>query len=183
MQSFTASRTAETPDELWLVQHPPVYTLGVAGRLEHLPHERQDIPVVRTDRGGQITYHGPGQIVAYVLLDMRRRHLTIRPLVRKLETAVIDLLDDYGTTAAGRPEAPGVYVGDAKIAALGLRVTRGCCYHGLALNVDMDLSPFNEIDPCGYPGLAVTQLRDLGVLDSIETVGEKLALKLAKVLA
>jgi lipoyl(octanoyl) transferase len=183
MQSFTASRTAETPDELWLVQHPPVYTLGVAGRLEHLPRERQDIPVVRTDRGGQITYHGPGQIVAYVLLDMRRRHLTIRPLVRKLETAVIDLLDDYGTTAAGRPEAPGVYVGDAKIAALGLRVTRGCCYHGLALNVDMDLSPFNEIDPCGYPGLAVTQLRDLGVPDSIETVEEKLALKLAKVLA
>jgi lipoyl(octanoyl) transferase len=183
MQSFTASRTPDTHDELWLLQHSPVYTVGVAGRAEHLPRERDDIPVVHIDRGGQITYHGPGQVVAYVLLDMKRRSLTIRPLVRRLEQAVIDLLEDYGVSATGRVDAPGVYVGAAKIAALGLRVTRGCCYHGVALNVDMDLSPFYAIDPCGYPGLAVTQLRDLGVSDSIDAVAEKLALKFESVLA
>jgi lipoyl(octanoyl) transferase len=182
MQSFTASRTRETPDELWLLQHPSIYTFGIAGRAQHLPRERSEIPVLRIDRGGQVTYHGPGQLVAYVLLDLKRRHLTIRPLVRKLEAAVVDLLEDYGISASGRPDAPGVYVGPAKIAALGLRVTRGCCYHGLALNVDMDLSPFNAIDPCGYPGLHVTQLRDLGVSEPLETVGEKLALKLERVL-
>ena len=182
MQSFTASRTHETPDELWLLEHPPIYTLGVAGRAQHLPRERSEIAVLRTDRGGQITYHGPGQLVAYVLLDLKRRHLTIRPLVRKLEAAVIDLLDAYGIGASARPDAPGVYVGPDKIAALGLRVTRGCCYHGLALNVDMDLSPFTAIDPCGYPGLGVTQLRNLGVTDALEVVAEKLALKLQRVL-
>jgi lipoyl(octanoyl) transferase len=183
MQSFTASRAPDTHDELWLLQHPAVYTVGVASRAEHLPRGRDDIPVVHIDRGGQITYHGPGQVVAYVLLDMKRRGLTIRPLVRRLEKAVIDLLEDYGISATGRIDAPGVYVGAAKIAALGLRVTRGRCYHGLALNVDMDLSPFQAIDPCGYPGLAVTQLRDLGVRDSIGTVAEKLASKLESVLA
>ena len=183
MQSFTANRTPETPDEIWLLQHPPVYTLGVAARSEHLPRTPSDIPVVRIDRGGQVTYHGPGQLVAYVLLDMKRRRLSVRPLVRKLEKAVVDLLEDYGVSAAGRPDAPGVYVGAAKIAALGLRVTRGCCYHGLALNVDMDLSPFQAIDPCGYPGLAVTQLRDFGVRDTVDSVGEKLLAKLASVLA
>ena len=183
MQSFTAKRTGDTPDELWLLQHPPVYTIGVAGRGEHLPRERADIPVVHIDRGGQITYHGPGQVVAYVLLDMKRRGLTIRPLVRRLEQAVIDLLQEYGISAAGRIDAPGVYVGAAKIAALGLRVTRGCCYHGLAFNVDMDLLPFHAIDPCGYPGLAVTQLRDLGVTESTDTVMDKLARKLEAVLA
>jgi lipoyl(octanoyl) transferase len=182
MQSFTADRKPDTADELWLLEHPPVYTLGVAGRPQHLPRERADIPVVRTDRGGQITYHGPGQLVAYVLLDLKRRHFTIRPLVRKLEAAVIDLLDDYGVSASGRSDAPGVYIGPAKIAALGLRVTRGCCYHGLALNVDMDLSPFHAIDPCGYPGLGVTQLRELGIHDPLEVVGEKLALELDRVL-
>ena len=183
MQSFTAHRTGDTRDELWLLQHPPVYTVGVAGRAAHLPRGRDDIPLVRIDRGGQITYHGPGQLVAYVLLDMKRRGLSVRQLVRRLEAAVIDLLQDYGISAAGRVDAPGVYVGAAKIAALGLRISRGCCYHGIALNVDMDLSPFYAIDPCGYPGLAVTQLRDLGVADTIETVGEKLVSKLSSALA
>jgi lipoyl(octanoyl) transferase len=183
MQSYTAARDASSPDEIWLLQHPPVYTLGVAGRAAHLPRGRDDIPVVRIDRGGQITYHGPGQLVAYALLDMKRSGLTVRPLVRLLERAVIDLLEEYGISAAGRAEAPGVYVGDAKLAALGLRITRGCCYHGLALNVDMDLSPFHAIDPCGYPGLSVTQLRDLGVTDSIDVVGERLADHLVRLLA
>jgi lipoyl(octanoyl) transferase len=183
MEAFTAARTADTGDEIWLVQHPPVYTVGVAGRAAHLPRGRDDIPVVRTNRGGQITYHGPGQVVAYLLLDMKRRALTVRPLVRLMEAAVIDSLADYGITAAGRVEAPGVYVAEAKIAALGLRVSRGCCYHGLALNVDMDLSPFNAIDPCGYPGLSVTQLRDLGVTHSPELVAEKVAQHLMRLLA
>jgi len=183
MQSFTAGRTALTADEVWLVQHPPVYTLGVAGRPEHLPRGRDDIPVVRTDRGGQITYHGPGQVIAYTLLDMKRRALAVRELVRRLETAVIDLLDEYGIASARRIEAPGVYVGDAKIAALGLRITRACSYHGLALNVDMDLSPFYSIDPCGYPGLSVTQLRDLGVTDDAGAVAGKLSRHLVKALS
>jgi lipoyl(octanoyl) transferase len=182
MQAFTASRMAATRDEMWLVEHPPVFTLGVAGRSTHLPRERSDVPVVRIDRGGQITYHGPGQVVVYLLLDMKRRGLTVRPLVRLMETAVIDSLADFGILARGRVEAPGVYVGAAKIAALGLRVTRGCCYHGLALNVDMDLSPFSDIDPCGYPGLNVTQLRDLGVGASPERVADKLAQHLMRLL-
>ena len=182
MQSFTAARTPETPDEIWLLEHPPVYTLGVAGRAAHLPRGRDEIPVVRIDRGGQITYHGPGQAIAYVLLDMKRRQLTVRPLVRLLERAVIDLLADYGISAAGRESAPGVYVGDAKIAALGLRITRGCCYHGVALNVDMDLSPVHAIDPCGYPGLSVTQLRDFGVDESVERVSERLGEHLLRLL-
>jgi lipoyl(octanoyl) transferase len=183
MQAFTAARSADTADEIWLLEHPPVYTLGVAGRDAHLPRGRDDIPVVRSDRGGQITYHGPGQVVAYLLLDMKRRALTVRPLVRLMETAVIDLLAEYGIPAAGRTEAPGVYIDDAKIAALGLRVTRGCCYHGLALNVDMDLSPFNAIDPCGYPGLTVTQLRDRRVSDSPAVVAERLARHLMRLLS
>jgi lipoyl(octanoyl) transferase len=182
MQSFTASRSAESADEIWLLQHPPVYTLGVAGRAAHLPRGRDDVPLVRIDRGGQITYHGPGQVIAYLLLDMKRRALSVRALVRRMEEAVISLLADYGISAAGRVEAPGVYVGAAKIAALGLRVTRGCCYHGLALNVDMDLSPFHAIDPCGYPGLAVTQLRDLGVKDDVQTVADKLSRHIVSVL-
>ena len=183
MQAFSSRRTADTDDEIWLLEHPPVYTLGVAGRSEHLPRVANDIPVVRTDRGGQITYHGPGQLIAYLLLDMKRRGLTVRPLVRRMENAVIDLLGECGISAAGRVEAPGVYVGAAKIAALGLRITRGACYHGLALNVDMDLSPFHAIDPCGYPGLGVTQLRDLGISDDLEQVGGKLARHLLRVLA
>jgi lipoyl(octanoyl) transferase len=163
MQAFTDGRAANTPDELWLTEHPPVYTLGVAGRAEHLPRVANGIPVVKTDRGGQITYHGPGQVVAYLLLDLRRRGLTIRPLVRIMEQAVMDLLALHSVSAERRNQAPGVYVGGAKIAALGLRVRNGCCYHGLAFNADMDLTPFHAIDPCGYPGLRVTHARELGI--------------------
>lgn len=183
MKIFTAARTNATADELWLLQHPPVYTLGIAARAAHLPRTATAIPVVRTDRGGQITYHGPGQLVVYILVDMKRRGLTVRPFVRTLEQAVIDLLADYGISAAGRVEAPGVYVGAAKIAAVGLRVTRGCSYHGLALNIDMDLSPFHAIDPCGYPGLAVTQISDFGVTDTPQRAGEKLARHLTRLIA
>lgn len=174
MQAFTAARAAGAADEIWLLEHPPVYTLGVAGRAEHLPRVANGIPVVRSDRGGQITYHGPGQVVLYTLLDLRRRGLAVRPLVRLLEHSVIDLLAAHGIAAAARFEAPGVYVADAKIAALGLRIRDGCCYHGLAFNVDMDLSPFHAIDPCGYSGLAVTQARNLGITDSPERLGEQL---------
>jgi len=179
MQSFTAARNADTPDELWHVEHPPVYTLGVAAKPEHLPRTDNGIPLVKTDRGGQITYHGPGQIVIYALLDLRRRNLGVRALVRRLEQAVIELLEGYGIDASGREDAPGVYVADAKIAALGLRVRNGCCYHGLSLNVEMDLTPFATINPCGYPGLEVTQLRDLGVSDPTDAIAEKLLYRLA----
>jgi lipoyl(octanoyl) transferase len=177
MKDFTASRTGSTCDEVWLVEHPPVYTQGVACKPEHLLYEN-GIPVIRTDRGGQITYHGPGQIIAYLLLDMRRRKLGVRELVRKMEGAVVDLLRDYCIGAEGRTDAPGVYVNSAKIAALGLKIKNGCCYHGLALNVDMDLTPFAAINPCGYPGLRVTQTRDLGVADGLEALSVKLCGKL-----
>ncbi|MCC7079387.1 MAG: lipoyl(octanoyl) transferase LipB [Burkholderiales bacterium] len=164
MREFTAARTADTPDELWQLEHPPVYTVGVAGRAQHLPRVDNGIPVVRTDRGGQITYHGPGQAVLYTLLDLQRLGVSVRGFVRLLEGAVIDLLAGYGVDARGRIDAPGVYVGEAKIAALGLRIRHGRCYHGLALNVAMDLTPFHAIDPCGYPQLAVTSLEALGVI-------------------
>jgi lipoyl(octanoyl) transferase len=182
MRSFTKARDAGTADEIWVLQHPPVYTLGVAGRSEHLPRAANAIPVIKIDRGGQVTYHGPGQIVVYLLLDLRRRGIGVRTLVRRMEQAVIDLLQEYAIVARGSIEAPGVYVGDAKIAALGLRVRNGCCYHGLALNVDMNLAPFHVIDPCGYPGLAVTQLRDLGIHASVEATGERLVKHLLRVL-
>lgn len=182
MQMFTAQRSADTPDQIWVLQHPPVYTLGIAGRAEHLPRIANGITVVRIDRGGQITYHGPGQVVVYLLLDMRRRAITVRPLVRLMEQAVIDLLAEYGIAALGRVAAPGVYVGDAKIAALGLRISKGCCYHGLALNVNMDLSPFHAINPCGYPGLEVTQMRDLGITDNPELVATRLTRHLLRAL-
>ena len=174
MQSFASGRSALTRDEIWLLEHPPVYTLGVAGRRAHLRRESEAIPVVQTDRGGQITYHGPGQIVMYLLLDLKRLRISVRALVRSMEQAVIDLLEEYAIVARGSVEAPGVYVGNAKVAALGLRVKGGCCYHGLALNVDMDLAPFDAIDPCGYPGLAITQLRDLGISASAGVIGEQL---------
>jgi len=183
MQAYTLERSAESADEFWLLEHPPVYTLGVAGRSEHLPRVANGIPVVKVDRGGQITYHGPGQSVVYLLLDLRRRGITVRPLVKMMEQAVIDMLASHGIAAEGRNEAPGVYVGGAKIAALGLRIKNGCCYHGLAFNVDMDLSPFRVIDPCGYSGLAVTQARDLGIRDDAEMMGQKLARLLAQKLA
>jgi len=177
MQDFTARRTAETPDEIWLLEHPPVYTQGQAGKPEHLIAET-DIPVVPIDRGGQITYHGPGQVVAYVLVDLRRRGYGIRELVARLEQAVIDLLAAQGVAAARLAGAPGVYVAGAKIAALGLRVKQGCTYHGLALNVDMDLAPFAAINPCGYAGMPVTQCRDLGVALPLAQVEEALGLAL-----
>jgi len=179
MQSFTAARNTGTQDELWLVEHPPVYTLGLNGKAQPLPRTDNAIPVIKVDRGGQITYHGPGQIVVYTLLDLRRRGLGVRALVRKLENAVIELLAAYGIEANGRVDAPGVYVAGAKVAALGLRVRNGCCFHGLSLNVDMDLAPFQAIDPCGYPGLQVTQLRNLGIDEQTETVADKLVAKLA----
>lgn len=162
MQAFTAARGADTPDELWLLEHPPVYTQGQAGKPEHLI-AATDIPVVPIDRGGQITYHGPGQVVAYVLVDLRRRGYGIRELVTRMEQAVIDVLAVHGVTAERLAGAPGVYVAGAKIAALGLRVKHGCTYHGLAFNVDMDLAPFAAINPCGYPGMAVTRCCDLGL--------------------
>lgn len=174
MREFTATRNADTADELWLLEHPPVYTAGIAGKPEHWPRVDNGIPVVRVDRGGQITYHGPGQLVAYLLLDMRRRGIGVRPLVRQMEQAVINLLADFGVAAEGRTDAPGVYVGAAKIAALGLRVRNGCCYHGLALNVDVALGPFSAINPCGYPGLEVTRTRDLGIIDNRRQLGERL---------
>lgn len=174
MRDFTLARTGQTPDELWLLEHPPVYTVGLAGKTEHWPRVDNGIPLVRVDRGGQITYHGPGQLVAYLLLDMRRRGLTIRPLVRHMEQAVIRLLADYGIVAQGRSDAPGVYVGAAKIAALGLRVKNGCCYHGLALNVDVDLEPFQAINPCGYAGLEVTSTQRLGITENKEQIGIRL---------
>ena len=174
MQTFTRNRDSNTRDELWLLEHPPVYTAGIAAKTEHWPRVDNNIPVVRIDRGGQITYHGPGQLVAYLLLDLRRRNLSVRPLVRRMEQAVVDLLSGYGITAHGRPDAPGVYVGAAKIAALGLRIRNGCCYHGLALNIDVDLAPFSAINPCGYPGLEVTRTRDLGITDSRAQIGERL---------
>ena len=181
MQGFTDRRDAGDDDELWLLSHPAVYTLGQAGRREHLLAPG-DIPVIQVDRGGQVTYHGPGQLVAYLLLDMRRAGHGVRRLVGLLEQSVVDLLAGYGIAAAARADAPGVYVGEAKIAALGLRVRRGCSFHGLALNVDMDLMPFAHIDPCGYPGLAVTQLADLGGPRDLEAVGAGLAQALAALL-
>jgi lipoyl(octanoyl) transferase len=166
MQAFTDARAPETPDEIWLTEHPPIYTLGLAGRREHL-HRDNGIPVLKVDRGGQITYHGPGQLIVYLLIDIGRRRLGVRQLVRSIEDSVIQLLDSYGVAATVRGGAPGVYVqrcgAEAKIAALGLKIRNGRSYHGLALNIDMDLAPFADIDPCGYRGLAVTRLRDLGI--------------------
>ncbi len=160
MTDFTNQRTTETPDQLWLVEHPPVFTQGQAGKSEHLLFPG-DIPVVQTDRGGQVTYHGPGQLVAYPLLDLRRLNIGVRELVTRLEQTVIATLAHYGIESAAKPDAPGVYVKGDKIASLGLRVRRGCSFHGLALNVAMDLSPFQRINPCGYQGLAMTQMQDL----------------------
>ncbi len=160
MRDFTAARVADTADEIWLLQHSPVFTLGMAGKREHLLADI-GIPVVAIDRGGQITYHGPGQIVIYLLLDLKRRGFGIKELVRRMEQAIIDLLAAIGISAERLAGAPGVYVAGAKIAALGLRVRNGCTYHGLSLNVDMDLTPFQAINPCGYPGMAVTQVSAL----------------------
>jgi len=160
MQDFTDSRQANSADQLWFLQHPAVYTLGKNGKVEHVLKPAQ-IPVINSDRGGQVTYHGPGQIVVYTLLDLKRLKIGVRQLVSILEQSVIDLLAIYGISGSARTDAPGVYVNNAKIAALGLRVRKGCSFHGLALNVDMDLEPFSRINPCGYQGLEITQLKDL----------------------
>ncbi|RJQ45619.1 MAG: lipoyl(octanoyl) transferase LipB [Gammaproteobacteria bacterium] len=173
MREFSAARTPATPDEIWLLQHAPVFTLGLNAKPEHLL-AADAIPVIHSDRGGQVTYHGPGQLVCYTLLDLRRRGLGVRQLVGALEQAVIAVLSGYGITGKTRSDAPGVYVHGAKIAALGLRVRQGCCYHGLSLNVAMDLAPFARIHPCGYPGLRVTDLRSLGIETDMNTPGRQL---------
>ena len=172
MREFTARRGADTPDELWLLEHPPIYTLGLAADAAHGPKPGGAIPVVQVERGGEITCHGPGQVVLYTLIDLARRGIKVKQFVAMLEQSVIELL---GERAERKPGAPGIYVGGAKVAALGIRVSRGCAFHGLALNVDMDLAPFSAIDPCGYPGLPVTQARDLGMKESTEVLGQKLA--------
>ncbi|MGH8676310.1 MAG: lipoyl(octanoyl) transferase LipB, partial [Burkholderiales bacterium] len=179
MRTFTENRSADTADELWVLEHPPVYTLGLRSDPGHAPRADHGIAIVRSNRGGAITYHGPGQAIVYTLVDLARRALNVREFVRLLERSVIDLLAENGVTATRRTGAPGVYVGGAKVAALGLRITRGKAYHGIALNVHMNLSPFGSIDPCGFPGLAVTQTRDLGVAGSPLEVGDRLAAILA----
>ncbi len=193
MRRFTDARDPATPDEIWVTEHPPIYTLGLAGRSEHLLRAN-GIETLKVDRGGQVTYHGPGQVVAYALLDLRRARLGVRQVVRRLEAAVIAWLATYGITAYGKPHAPGVYVhgaaeappgagGEAKIAALGLKVRNHCTYHGLAVNVAMDLAPFADIDPCGYPGLAVTDLARLGVRRTTAQAGDELVAHLVRVFA
>ncbi len=177
MQDFTATRTVDTPDELWVCEHAPVYTLGQAGKPEHLLTDI-GIPLIKIDRGGQITYHGPGQVVIYLLIDLPRRQLKVREIVSRIEQAVIDLLAEQGAVAERHGGAPGVYVGPAKVAALGLRVKKGCCYHGVSLNVDMDLSPFAAINPCGFPGMPVTQTKDLGITLTPSQAAQALARQL-----
>ena len=174
MREFTETRDADTTDEIWLLEHPPVYTLGRNGDRAHIL-KAGDIPVVESDRGGQVTYHGPGQLVAYTLFDLNRLGIGVRSLVTGLENAVIGTLSQYGVKAQARRDAPGVYVDGKKIASLGLRIRKGCSYHGLSLNVDMDLSPFAAINPCGYAGLEVTQLADFGVGARIMEVAVPLA--------
>lgn len=187
MQDFTETRNSDTPDEIWLVEHAPVYTLGQAGRPEHILNAH-DIPIVHTNRGGQVTYHGAGQIVMYVLADLRRRHVFVKDYVHRLETVTLEVLAEFGVASACRkPGAPGIYVpqqalidpveggGLAKIAALGIKVRQGCAYHGLALNVDMDLSPFLGINPCGYEGLQTVDMRACGIRATVTDVGDRLA--------
>ncbi len=181
MQTFNLGRDETSADELWLVEHPPVFTLGMNGKPEHVL-DPGDIPLVDVDRGGQVTYHGPGQIVAYTMIDLQRKGIGIRELVSRLEQSIIDVMAESGISAQNRTDAPGVYVDDAKIAALGLRVRRGCTYHGLAFNVDMDLEPFSRINPCGYPDLAVTQVRDLQLNPDLEFNKARLVRQLIRVL-
>ncbi len=181
MRRFTDDRGDDTPSELWIVEHPAVFTQGQAGRTEHLLAPG-DIPVIQTDRGGQVTYHGPGQLVIYLLLSLREAGVGIRGLVSVIEQSIIDLLGAHGVTASARRDAPGVYVEGRKIASLGLRVRRGCTYHGLALNVANDLEPFARINPCGHPGLEVTSTRRLGITDDLDTLAEELAGRLATAL-
>jgi len=181
MQRFTDERDSSTADEIWLLEHPPVFTLGMAADRAHVL-AAGDIPVVQTDRGGQVTYHGPGQLVVYPLVDIRRSGVSVRALVQHLEQSVIELLRPHGIAAQGRRDAPGVYVQGRKLASVGMRIRRGASYHGLALNVDMDLEPFSRINPCGMAGLEVTQLATLGVSGGVQQIGERLAPLLATLL-
>ncbi len=181
MRQFTDERRPDTEDELWLLEHEQVFTLGQAGLPQHLL-DPGPIPVVQCDRGGQVTYHGPGQLVAYLLLDLKRARLGVKQLVHLLEQAVIDLLADHQVLAQPRSDAPGVYVGEAKIASVGLRVRHGCSYHGLALNIGLDPAPFARINPCGYPGLEITRAEDLGLSLDVETAGQQLAAHLGRLL-
>jgi len=188
MLEFTDNRNAETPDELWLLEHKPVYTLGKNGKEHHILNPG-NIPVVKVDRGGQVTYHGPGQLIAYLLLDTRRAKLGVRQIVTAMENAIIQLLDHYSIKAFAKPDAPGVYVQEKKIAALGLRIRKGCSYHGLSLNLDMDKTPFDGINPCGFEGLQVAQLKDylerLNVKDIkdilIQSLAEELSYRVSKI--
>ncbi|MGL4231717.1 MAG: lipoyl(octanoyl) transferase LipB [Casimicrobium sp.] len=182
MREFTDARTSESNDELWIVEHDPVFTQGVAGKPEHLLVNPANIPVVKTDRGGQITYHGPGQTVVYVMFNLKRAGYGVRELVVRIENAVIATLKEFGVDARGKRDAPGVYVDDAKIASLGLKIRNGCCYHGVALNVNMDLTPFSFINPCGYEGLRVTHLHDFGVDLPANDVGTRLSAQLQQTL-
>ena len=172
MQKFTDERDARTPDEIWFTEHPPVFTLGLNASREHLLAPG-DIPVIQIDRGGQVTYHGPGQLMIYPLIDLKRNKLGVRDLVTALEQCIVDLAAEFGIEAAARPDAPGVYVDGRKLASVGLRVRRGASYHGMALNVDVDLEPFSRINPCGYSGLELTDLRHLGVDESMHTVTDR----------
>jgi len=179
MQAFTDSRSADSRDEIWLLQHEPVFTQGQAGKAEHLLNPG-DIPVVQVDRGGQVTYHGPGQLIVYLLLDLRRRKLGVRDLVDMIETSVVELLADCGIQAYPKPDAPGVYVDEQKICSLGLRIRRGCSFHGLALNLNMDLEPFLRINPCGYAGLEMTQVHTLAPETDLELLPNNLVNYLVK---
>jgi len=179
MQAFTEQRDENTEDEIWLLQHPPVFTQGLNGKPEHILSS-STIPVIEIDRGGQVTYHGPGQLIVYCLIDLKRKKFGIRQMVSALEQSVIDFLADRQIKAVARKDAPGVYVDDAKISALGLRVKRGCSYHGLSINIDMDMSPFQQINPCGYEGLAVTQLKDLSELPDFKDTEQQLLKKICQ---
>lgn len=182
MHDFTDNRTEETADEVWLVEHNPVFTQGQAGKVEHLLNTG-DIPVVQSDRGGQVTYHGPGQLVAYFLINLRRKKLGVRELVTHIENLVINTLKAYNIDSAARPDAPGVYVDGKKVCSLGLRIRKGCSFHGLALNVNMDLAPFLRINPCGYPGMEMVQVSQLGGPDDVTQVGNKLVEELVNLLS
>lgn len=179
MQALTDGRDDSTVDEIWLLQHEPVFTQGQAGKAEHLLHTG-DIPVIQVDRGGQVTYHGPGQLIVYLMINLRRRKIGVREIVDIMEQSLVDLLADYGVEAYAKPDAPGVYVDDAKIASLGLRVRRGCSFHGLALNLNMDLEPFLRINPCGYAGMRMTQLCELTDMPDLQAVMQNLANHLVK---
>ncbi|MBF7072620.1 lipoyl(octanoyl) transferase LipB [Glaciecola sp. MH2013] len=181
MQSFTDSRTSETPDEIWLIEHPPVFTQGQAGKAEHIL-AAGDIPVVQVDRGGQVTYHGPGQQMMYTLIDVRRSKLGVRDLVSALENSIVNLVKDYGLVAYAKKDAPGVYVDDKKLCSVGLRIRKGCSFHGLALNVNMDLSPFQRINPCGYAGMEMVNSAVLGGPESLQEAGPKLVDHFCKLL-